>query len=353
MTVMPGLIDVHTHLTMNTDFDPFREVTSTSAKQAINGVVNARTTLMAGFTTVRNVGANGFVDVDLRDAINAGQVPGPHMQVSGPLLGITGGHCDDNLLPIQYHAVGDGVADGIAAVQQKVRQNIKYGADLIKICATGGVLSKGDDPQASQYTLEEMQAIVADAHRLGRKVAAHAHGAQGILWATEAGVDSIEHGSYINDEAIAEMKKRGTYLVPTVYLQDWIVENGHLPPFYHQKMLDVTAVAKRNIKHAMEAGVKIALGTDAAVYPHGLNAHELDVYVNQLGMSPLAALQSATVNAADLMGWTAKTGSLEPGKWADIIAVDKNPMDDVRVLQDVKFVMKAGVVYKGEGRAAK
>ena len=350
MTVLPGLIDVHTHLTMNTDFDPYRELISTDAKEAINGVVNARTTLMAGFTTVRNVGANGFTDVDLRDAINAGQVPGPHMQVSGPLIGITGGHCDENLLPIQYHVVGDGVADGIAEVQHKVRQNIKYGADLIKICATGGVLSKGDDPQASQYTLEEMQAIVADAHRLGRKVAAHAHGAQGILWATEAGVDSIEHGSYINDEAIAEMKKRGTYLVPTLYLEDWMLEKGNLPAFYHQKMIDVSAVAKSNIKHAMQSGVKIALGTDAAVYPHGLNAHELDVYVNQLGMAPLAALQSATVNAADLMGWTAKTGTLEPGKWADIIAVDKNPLEDVRILQDVKFVMKAGVVYKGGAR---
>ena len=346
LTVLPGLIDVHTHLTMNTNFDPFLEVTSTDAKEAINGVVNARTTLMAGFTTVRNVGAYGFTDVDLRDAINAGQVPGPHMLVSGPALGITGGHCDDNLLPIKYHAVGDGVADGIAAVQHQVRQNIKYGADLIKICATGGVLSKGDDPQASQYTLEEMQAIVADAHRLGRKVAAHAHGAQGILWATEAGVDSIEHGSYINDEAIAEMKKRGTYLVPTLYLEDWILEYGNLPPFYHQKMLDTIAVAKGNIKHAMQSGVKIALGTDAAVYPHGLNAHELDVYVNQLGMAPLAALQSATINAADLMGLTAKTGTLDPGKWADIIAVDKNPLDDVRVLQNVKFVMKAGVIYK-------
>ncbi len=353
MTVMPGLIDVHTHLTMNTDFDPYKELTSTSAKEAINGVVNARTTLMAGFTTVRNVGAYGFVDVDLRDAVNAGQVPGPHMQVSGPLIGITGGHCDENLLPIQYHMVGDGVADGIAQVQHKVRENIKYGADLIKICATGGVLSKGDDPQASQFTLEEMQAIVADAHRLGRKVAAHAHGAQGILWATEGGVDSIEHGSYINDEAITEMKKRGTYLVPTLYLEDWMVQSGHLPPFYQQKMLDVSAVAKKNIKHAIEAGVKIALGTDAAVYPHGLNAHELDVYVNQMGMSPLAALQSATVNAADLMGWTAKTGSLEPGKWADIIGVEKNPLEDVRVLQDVKFVMKGGVVYKGEGSSAK
>ncbi len=349
LTVLPGLIDVHTHLTMDTNFDPYHELTMTDAKGAITGVANARTTLLAGITTVRNVGAYGFVDVDLRDAINDGQVPGPHMQVSGPLIGITGGHCDENLLPLKYHVIGDGVADGIAEVQHKVRENIKYGADLIKICATGGVLSKGDDPQASQYTLEEMKAIVADAHRLGRKVAAHAHGAQGILWASEAGVDSIEHGSYINDEAIAEMKKDGTYLVPTLYLEDWMLEKGNLPPFYHQKMIDVSAVAKSNIKHAMQAGVKIAMGTDAAVYPHGLNAHELDVYVNQLGMSPLAALQSATINAADLMGWTAKTGALEAGKWADIIAVDKNPLDDVRVLQDVKFVMKAGAVYKRPG----
>ena len=349
MTVLPGLIDVHTHLTMTTNFDPFHEVTSTPAKEAINGVVNAHTTLMAGFTSVRNVGASGFVDVDLRDAINSGQVVGPHMLVSGPAMGITGGHCDDNLLPFQYHSVGDGVADGIAQVQHKVRENIKYGADLIKICATGGVLSRGDDPQASQYTLEEMQAIVADAHRLGRKVAAHAHGAQGILWASEAGVDSIEHGSYIDDAAIAEMKKRGTYLVPTVYLEDWLVEHGQLPAFYHQKMLDVSSVAKQNIKHAMQAGVKVALGTDAAVYPHGLNAHELDVYVNQLGMAPLAALQAATINAADLMGWSSKVGTLESGKWADLIAVEKNPLDDVRVLQDIKFVMKAGVVYKENG----
>jgi imidazolonepropionase-like amidohydrolase len=346
MTVLPGLIDVHTHLTGNPDFDPYRELISTDAKEAITGVANARTTLLAGITTVRNVGAGGYTDVDLRDAIDAGQVPGPHMQVSGPPLGITGGHCDENLLPVQYNMQADGVADGIAAVQHKVRENIKYGANLIKICATGGVLSKGDDPQASQYTLEEMQAIVADAHRLGRKVAAHAHGAQGILWATQAGVDSIEHGSYINDEAIAEMKKRGTYLVPTLYLEDWMLQSGHLPAFYHQKMVDVSAVAKGNIKRAMDAGVKIAMGTDAAVYPHGLNAHELDVYVNQLGMAPLAALQTATINAADLMGWTAKTGTLEPGKWADIIAVDRNPLEDVRVLQNVKFVMKAGVVYK-------
>jgi len=349
MTVLPGLIDVHTHLTMNTNFDPLPRITETDAKGAINGVTNARVTLMAGFTTVRNVGADGFVDVDLRDAINAGQIPGPHMQVSGPLIGITGGHCDDNLLPYRYHSVGDGVADGIPAVQHKVRENIKYGADLIKICATGGVLSKGDDPQASQFTLEEMQAMVADAHRLGRKVAAHAHGAQGILWASEAGVDSIEHGSYIDDAAIAVMKKNGTYLVPTLYLEDWMVQHGHLPPYSQQKMIDVSAVAKKNIRHAYQSGVKIALGTDAAVYPHGLNAHEVEVYVRDLGMTPLEAIQAATVNAADLMGWSDRAGSLDAGKWADLIAVEGDPLKDVKLLQDVKFVMKAGVVYKGTG----
>jgi len=349
MTVLPGLIDVHTHITMNTEFDPYKELTNTDAKEAINGVVNARTTLLAGFTSIRNVGAGGYTDVDLRDAVNAGQVIGPHMQVSGPALGITGGHCDDNLLPISYHRVGEGVADGIPAVQQKVRQNIKYGADVIKICATGGVLSKGDSLQASQYTLEEMKAIADDAHRLGLKVAAHAHGAQGILWASEAGIDSIEHGSFIDAAGIAEMKKNGTYLVPTLYLEDWMMEFGKLPPFYQQKMKDAIAVAKPNIRKAYEAGVKIALGTDAAVYPHGLNGHELEVYVRDLGMTPLAAIQSATVNAADLMNWTDKTGSLDAGKWADIIAVDGDPLKDVKLLQEVKFVMKAGVVYKGVG----
>jgi imidazolonepropionase-like amidohydrolase len=351
LTVLPGMIDAHTHLTMNTEFDPYLELTTTPMKEALNGVINAKTTLMAGFTTVRNVGASGYSDVMLRDEIDAGRFPGPHMLVSGPALGITGGHCDENLLPFEYHVTSDGVADGIAAVQQKVRQNIKYGADLIKICATGGVLSKGDDPQASQYTLEEMKAIVADAHRLGRKVAAHAHGAQGILWASEAGVDSIEHGSYIDDAAIAEMKKDGTYLVPTLYLEDWMIQYGHLPPFYQQKMKDVIVVAKRNIKHAVDSGVKVALGTDAAVYPHGLNAHEFEVYVSQIGMTPLAALQAGTIHAADLLGWKDKTGALDPGKWADIIAVQGDPLKDIATLQAVPFVMKSGVVYKNEAGA--
>jgi imidazolonepropionase-like amidohydrolase len=349
-TLMPGLIDVHTHLTMATNFDPYFELSMTPAKEAIFGVENAKTTLEAGFTTVRNVGANGFTDVALRDEINAGHVPGPHMQVSGPALGITGGHMDENLLPEPYHLQGEGVADGIPAVQHMVRNNIKYGADLIKIGASGGVLSKGDDPQASQYTLEEMQAIVADAHRLGRKVAAHAHGAQAIKLATIAGVDSIEHGSYINDEDIALMKQHGTYLVPTSYLVDWMRENGHLPAIYQQKMMDVSAAMKANHKRAIAAGVKVALGTDAAVYPHGLNAHELDVYVNQYGMTALAAIQSGTLNAADLMGWTDKVGSLEAGKWADVIAVKGDPLADVRILQHVPFVMKAGVIYKDEAQ---
>jgi imidazolonepropionase-like amidohydrolase len=348
-TILPGLIDAHTHLTSDPKFG-YEELAISTPREALTGAKNARVTLEAGFTTVRNVGAGGYTDVALRDAINAGDVPGPRMLVSGPALGITGGHCDNNLLPFEYHAVGDGVADGIAAVQHKVRENIKYGADLIKICATGGVLSKGDDPQASQYTLEEMKAIVADAHRLGRKVAAHAHGAQGILWASEAGVDSIEHGSYIDDAGIAEMKKNGTYLVPTLYLSDWFLENAatiHIPDFYLAKARAVMPAARKNVAHAFASGVKVAFGTDAAVYPHGLNAHEFAVMV-KLGLTPLQAIQAATLNAADLLGWAGKVGSLEPGAWADIVAVDGDPLQDVSTLEHVKFVMKGGQVVKNE-----
>jgi imidazolonepropionase-like amidohydrolase len=348
-TILPGLIDAHTHLTSNPTFG-YEELAISIPREALIGAKNARVTLNAGFTTVRNVGADGYSDVALRDAINAGDVPGPRMLVSGPPLGITGGHCDNNLLPFEYHAVGDGVADGIAAVQHKVRENIKYGSDLIKICATGGVLSKGDDPQASQYTLEEMKAIVADAHRLGRKVAAHAHGAQGILWASQAGVDSIEHGSYIDDAGIAEMKKNGTYLVPTLYLGDWFLENAavnHVPDFYLAKAKAVMPIARKNIAHAFASGVKVAFGTDAAVYPHGMNAHEFAVMV-KLGLTPLQAIQAATINAADLLGWAGKVGSLDAGAWADIVAVDGDPLKDVTTLERVKFVMKGGEVVRND-----
>jgi len=346
MTVLPGLIDAHTHLTFGNDFDPYTRLSTDAVREALNGVRFARITLEAGFTTVRNVGASGYSDVALRDYIDAGHIPGPHMQVSGPPLSITGGHCDNNFLPAEYHATTEGVADGIAAVQQRVRQNIKYGADLIKVCATGGVLSKGDDPKASQYSLDELKALVADAHRLGRKVAAHAHGAEGILFATQAGVDSIEHGTYIDEDDIAAMKQHGTWLVPTLYLIDWMRENPRLPAMFQKKMTDVSAAVLENQRKAVAAGVKVALGTDAAVYPHGQNAHEVEVYVTKLGMTPLAALQTGTINAAELMGWSDRTGALEPGKWADVIAVDGDPLSDVRTLQKVRFVMKSGTVYK-------
>src|SRR5271169_2352500 len=209
-TVLPGLIDAHTHITFDPKFG-YDRLAISLPREALIGAKNARITLLAGFTTIRNVGATEFADIALRDAINAGDVPGPRIDASGPALSITGGHCDDNLLPYEWHATEVGVADGVENVQHKVREIIKYGADVIKVCATGGVLSLGDNPQASQYSQEELRAIIADAHRLGRKVAAHAHGAQGILWATEAGVDSIEHGSYIDDAGIAAMKQHGTY----------------------------------------------------------------------------------------------------------------------------------------------
>ena len=348
-TVLPGLIDAHTHLTFSPHFG-YDTLAISVPREALTGAHNARLTLEAGFTTVRNVGARGYSDVALRDAINAGDVPGPRMLVSGPALSITGGHCDNDLLPYEYHATSDGAADGIEQVQHKTREIIKYGADLIKVCATGGVLSKGDDPNASQYTLEEMKAIVADAHRLGRKVAAHAHGAQGVIWASEAGVDSVEHGHLMNDAAIATLKKNGTYLVPTLYLVDWQREHAaqaNLPDYAKRKMEMVSEVGKANAKKAFQAGVKIGLGTDAAVYPHGLNAHELAVYVS-LGMTPLQAIQTATINDADLLGWSDKIGTLEAGKWADIIAVDGDPLQDVTILQHVKFVMKGGDVVKND-----
>jgi imidazolonepropionase-like amidohydrolase len=348
---LPGLIDVHTHLTHDPEQQGYSNLGVSVPRHALTGAKNARRTLEAGFTTVRDVGSfGGFPDVALRDAIDAGDVPGPRMVVSGSPLSITGGHCDENLLPFDFHHQSDGVADGVDAVRHRVREVIKYGATVVKVCATGGVLSKGDDPQASQYTLEELRAIVEEAHRLGRKVAAHAHGGQGIRWAVEAGVDSIEHASYIDDAGIADMKKRGTYLVPTLYLGDWLLENAeriHLPPWALKKAREVLPIARQRVGHALMSGVKVALGTDASVYPHGMNAHELGVYV-KLGLKPVEAIRTATVNAADLLGWGDKVGTVEPGKWADVIAVDGDPTRDVTVLEHVKFVMKAGTVYKNE-----
>jgi len=347
-TVLPGLIDCHTHLTFTPYMSGPAGLHVSYPRQALIGARNARLTLEAGFTTVRNVGANGYSDIALRDAIKAGDVPGPRILASGPALSITGGHADENFLAPQFNFSSDGVADGIDGVTMKVRENIKYGADVIKFMATGGVLSEGDNPALAQYSPEEMKAIVDTAHSLGRKAMAHAHGAGGIKFAVLAGVDSIEHGSYINDEDIELMKQHGTYLVPTVYLGDWLLENDSklgLTPDMIEKANIVIPEARKNLAHAFQSGVKVAFGTDAAVYPHGLNAHEFPVMV-KLGLTPLQAIQSATINAADLIGWADRVGSLEPGRFGDLIAVDGDPLADTSVLENVAFVMKGGQVVK-------
>jgi imidazolonepropionase-like amidohydrolase len=349
-TVLPGLIDMHTHLTGEPRYIGYSALGLSVPRQALIGAKNARLTLMAGFTTVRNVGASGYTDVALRDAIEAGDLPGPRMVVSGPALGITGGHCDESLLPPEYRHRAEGVADGPAAVLQKVREVIKYGADVIKVCATGGVLSKGDNPEAYEFNEDELRVIVQEAHKLGRKVAAHAHGLAGILLAVRVGVDSIEHGSFIDDEAVRLMKEKGVYLVPTLYLADWFMENApklQVPPFIMEKARKVMPAARQNIRRAFQMGVPVAFGTDAAVYPHGLNAREFAVMV-RLGLTPLQAIQAATLHAAELLGWSDRIGTLEPGKFADIIAVEGNPLEDVTVLERVRFVMKGGEVYRND-----
>lgn len=347
-TVLPGLIDCHTHLTFNPNMAGPAGLRVSYPREALIGAHNAKLTLEAGFTTVRNLGAHGYSDIALRDAINAGDVPGPRMLASGPPLSITGGHADENYLAPQYNFTEEGVADGVDAVIAKVREDVKYGADVIKFMATGGVMSEGDNPALEQYSPEEMKAIVETAHGLGRKVAAHAHGELGIKNAVLAGVDSIEHGSYIQDEEIQLMKERGTYLVPTVYLEDWLMANINsigLTPNMIEKARVVLPIARKNLSHAFQSGVKVAFGTDAAVYPHGLNAHEFGTMVD-MGLPPLQAIQAATVNAADLIGWSDRVGTLEAGKYADIIAVDGDPLANVRVLETIRFVMKGGEVVK-------
>jgi len=319
-------------------------------RAALIGAKNARLTLMAGFTSVRNVGAEGYSDVALRDAINDGDVIGPRMQVSGPPLGITGGHCDNNLLPFEFHYSAEGVADGEEAVIHRVRETIKYGADVIKFCASGGVFSKGDNPLLEQYSPEEMQVLIAEAHRLGRKVATHAHSAIAIKDAVRANVDSIEHGIFIDEEGIELMKGHHTFLVPTSFPLFWFEQHEsemHLPPWVVEKAAIIIPAAKKNVAQAFKAGVRVALGTDAGVYPHGLNGGEFWSMV-QLGLTPVQALQAGTVNAADLMGWSDRIGAIRPGMFADMVAVQVDPLTDIQSLQHVQFVMKDGVIYKDE-----
>jgi imidazolonepropionase-like amidohydrolase len=349
-TLLPGFIDVHTHLTSVAGGGGYESLGISTPRAALTGAKNARLTLLAGFTSVRNVGAEGYADVALRDAIDAGDVIGPRMQVSGPPLGITGGHCDSNLLPPQFHYSAEGAADGVEAVMHKVREVVKYGADVIKFCASGGVFSKGDNPKLEQYSPAEMQALIAEAHRLGRRVATHAHSALAIKDAVRAGVDSIEHGIFLDDEGIQLMKEHKTFLVPTSYPLFWFEEHApqmHFPPWVTEKAAIIIPAAKQNMTKAFHSGVRVALGTDAGVYPHGENGGEFWSMVT-LGLTPVQALQAGTINAADLMGWSDRIGSISKGKFADMVAVRGDPLADVRLLQHVQFVMKDGVVYKDE-----
>jgi len=348
--VIPGLIDMHDHLTGDHRYHGYESLQFSVARETIFGVRNAGITLDAGFTSVRNVGASGYSDVALRDAIDAGEIIGPRLRVSGPALGITGGHCDNNLLPAEFDHRAGGVANGPWAVRAKVREVIKYGADLIKFCATGGVLSKGTSVGNQQFTFEEMQALVDEAHMHGRRVAAHAHGALGIKTAIKAGVDSIEHASLIDDEGIALAKEHGTYLVMDIYNDTFILEYGAsvgMLPESLEKERIVGQLQRDNHQKAFRAGVKMAFGSDGAVYPHGDNGKQF-FYMVEYGMTPMQALQAATTKAADLIGWPDQVGAIAPGYYADIIAVDGNPLEDIREMEDVDFVMKGGVVYKDQ-----
>jgi len=347
-TLLPGLIDCHDHLTFSPENSGYGALGISVPQQTLIGVVNARKTLEAGFTTVRNVAANGYTDVALRDAINEGDVPGPRLMVSGPPLGITGGHCDNNLLPFEFHYKDEGVADGPWEARAKVRETIKYGADLIKICASGGVLSKGDQPGTAQYTPEEMKAIVEEAHRLGRKVAAHAHGTQSIKEAIIAGVDSVEHASLIDDEGIRLAREHNTVLVMDIYNDDFILQEGArvgMLPESIEKEKKIGQLQRDNFKKAVQAGVTMAFGTDGGVYPHGDNAKQFH-YMVKYGMTPMQAIQAATKTAATLIGWQDKVGTVEAGKFADLIAVRKDPLSGIEALESVDFVMKGGEVVK-------
>ena len=356
-TVLPGLIDCHTHLGARADrYDEIYNFKNTPFQSAFAATVNARKTLEAGFTSVRDVGSMPFLAVDLRNSINEGLIPGPRIVASGPGISITGGHGDLNNFSPQtrvsmFPAERDfQIADGVDQIRHVVRAQVKYGVDVIKILATGGVLSKGDSPGAPQFTPEELKAAADEAHMAGRKIAAHAHGTQGIKNAILAGIDSIEHASLIDDEGIRLAKEHGVYLVMDIYNDDYIlgkaIEFG-LPKENVDKERAIGRLQRENFERAVKGGAKMAFGTDAGVYPHGDNAKQF-FYMVKFGLTPAQAIHAATNNAADLIGRAKDVGTLEPGKFADVIAVTGDPLQNVRVLENVSFVMKGGVVVKDQ-----
>jgi len=353
LTVLPGLIDCHTHLVGDpNDADPLTELKKSAAQRAFESIPNARATLQAGFTTVRDVGVyRAFVDVALRDAIEKGWVEGPRMFVAGPYVtisqggGAVTGFAPDVALPWDLRF---GQADGADQVRQRVREIAAHGVDLIKVIATGAFLTHGSNPASPEYTPEELRAAVEEARKKGLRVAAHAHDPEGIKNAVRAGVASIEHGTYLDDEGIRLMKEHGTFLVADIYDDEWIrgqaAQHG-MPQDFIEKEGDAGRIQRENFRKAVRAGVKIAYGTDAGVYPHGDNARQF-AYQVRYGQTSMEAIRSATIAAAELIGREQEIGSLEPGRSADLIAVAQDPLEDVRALENVSFVMKEGRVYK-------
>jgi imidazolonepropionase-like amidohydrolase len=357
VTLLPGFVDAHTHLVGRVLGDPDNDASSVKDYESfatILGVLHARDTLLAGFTTVRNVGASGrFDDMALRKSINEGWTIGPRMETAGHAIGITGGHCDENgFRPgILEQTLLDGIADGPEQVRQAVRLQVKYGADVIKTCATGGVLSEGDAVGATQYSFEEMKALVDEANKLDRKVAAHAHGTEGIKIAVRAGVSSIEHGSFLDEEGARMMAAHGTFLVPTMMAGEAVeraARNGVLKGLRAEKGLAAGAAMRRATRIAVANKVQIALGTDAGVIPHGTNAREFFLLTEYGGLTNMQAINAGTLNGAKLLGWDKHIGSLAAGKWADIVAVSGDPLKDIHAMEKVVFVMKNGVVYRND-----
>ncbi len=347
VTLLPGLIDAHVHLIGGEEETPYETLRETAARAAIEGVANARKTIEAGFTTVRDLGSRDFADVALRDAIAAGRIIGPRMFVAVKSLSSTGGHGDRNDLPddilVQRYSA---IADGAAEIYKKVRENVKYGADWIKILATGGVMSAGTDPRSADYTEEEIREAVRAAREKGRDVAAHAHGTSGILRAARAGVRSIEHASMLDEETIAALKSGGVFIVSNPYTNSYVLERGKAGGYQDyqiEKSRQIYTLKVESLRRAIRSGVSVAYGTDSGVQPHGLNGRQLALYV-EAGMSPLAAIQSATMVAARLLRQEKRLGKIEKGFAGDLVALSGNPLENIRAVEAPLFVMKEGKV---------
>ncbi len=347
-TLMPGVMDMHVHLSSDAEDNFLASRGNSVPRQTVKAVKNANKTLMAGFTTVRNLGAAGYSVIAVRDGIEAGEIPGPRIWAAGHSVSITGGHCDDNFSPPEAKSISGGVADGPWAVRAKVRENIKYGANTIKVCATGGVFSKGTKVGIQQLTEEEIKAAVDEAHMRGLIAAAHAHGTSGIKAAIRAGIDSIEHCSFMDDEAIELALKHGTYLSCDIYNTEYTLAFGEangVPEENINKEKLVSKAQRESFKRAVKAGVNMVFGSDAAIYPHGDNGKQFSRMV-KFGMTPAQALQAATINSAKLLKQDTILGQISVGYLADIIAVEGNPLDDISSMENVVFVMKDGVIYK-------